>query len=144
MKSSSIANLEQSQPSSLQIRLKRPQSKWSPFDLSGWSLLPPWVRPVPSNDKKLRRPRMLLSRQIVGFILDLLRESGQPNTVTGIGFDIVITGDTCWDIIARHGNTFTMSQLLCWNAEINHSCSNLIPGRRVCVKVEHPDLAQCE
>ncbi|KAJ6104407.1 hypothetical protein N7523_010727 [Penicillium sp. IBT 18751x] len=47
-------------------------------------------------------------------------------------------GDTCWDIISRNGNTFTMKQLLCWNPDINSNCSNLIPGRDLCVGVESP------
>ncbi|KOS47094.1 hypothetical protein ACN38_g1940 [Penicillium nordicum] len=53
-------------------------------------------------------------------------------------FYTVGNGDTCWDIIARNQNKFTMSQLLCWNNDINPWCSNLIPGRQVCVGVEHP------
>ncbi|KAJ5877119.1 hypothetical protein N7455_000584 [Penicillium solitum] len=53
-------------------------------------------------------------------------------------FDTVSNGDTCWDIIARNQNRFTMSQLLCWNNDINPWCSNLIPGRQVCVGVQHP------
>ncbi|KAJ9488104.1 hypothetical protein VN97_g5193 [Penicillium thymicola] len=53
-------------------------------------------------------------------------------------FYTVSNGDTCWDIIARNQNRFTMSQLLCWNNDINPWCSNLIPGRQVCVGVEHP------
>ncbi|CAI7643683.1 unnamed protein product [Penicillium viridicatum] len=53
-------------------------------------------------------------------------------------FYTVSNGDTCWDIIARNQNRFTMSQLLCWNNDINPWCSNLIPGRQVCVGVQHP------
>ncbi|CAI7662572.1 unnamed protein product [Penicillium glandicola] len=53
-------------------------------------------------------------------------------------FYTVITGDTCWDIITRNQNRFTMSQLLCWNTDINPWCSNLIPGRQVCIGVQHP------
>ncbi|KAJ5473382.1 hypothetical protein N7475_002948 [Penicillium sp. IBT 31633x] len=53
-------------------------------------------------------------------------------------FYTVTNGDTCWDIIAHGQNRFTMSQLLCWNTDINPWCSNLIPGRQVCVGVEHP------
>ncbi|OGE48705.1 hypothetical protein PENARI_c026G09283 [Penicillium arizonense] len=47
-------------------------------------------------------------------------------------------GDTCWDIISRNQNKFTMRQLLCWNTDINPWCSNLIPGRQVCVGVDRP------
>ncbi|KAJ5201803.1 uncharacterized protein N7498_006466 [Penicillium cinerascens] len=47
-------------------------------------------------------------------------------------------GDTCWDIISRNENTFTIRQLLCWNPDINPTCSNLIPGRDVCVGVVSP------
>ncbi|CAG8909009.1 unnamed protein product [Penicillium egyptiacum] len=53
-------------------------------------------------------------------------------------FYTVSNGDTCWDIIARCQNKFTMSQLLCWNNDINPWCSNLIPGRQVCIGVETP------
>ncbi|EKV16010.1 Peptidoglycan-binding lysin domain [Penicillium digitatum] len=53
-------------------------------------------------------------------------------------FYTVSNGDTCWDIIARNQNKFTMSQLLCWNDDINPWCSNLIPGRQVCVGVQRP------
>ncbi|KAJ5503256.1 hypothetical protein N7463_006130 [Penicillium fimorum] len=53
-------------------------------------------------------------------------------------FYTVSHGDTCWDIIARNQNRFTMSQLLCWNNDINPWCSNLIPGRQVCVGVQRP------
>ncbi|OQE16657.1 hypothetical protein PENSTE_c023G09283 [Penicillium steckii] len=48
------------------------------------------------------------------------------------------SGDTCWDIIARSENTFTMRQLLCWNPDINPICTNLIPGRDICVGVTFP------
>ncbi|KAJ5708234.1 hypothetical protein N7488_008035 [Penicillium malachiteum] len=44
-------------------------------------------------------------------------------------------GDTCWDIISQHQNTFTIEQLLCWNPDINPWCSNLISGRTYCVGV---------
>ncbi|KAJ5934821.1 hypothetical protein N7466_004368 [Penicillium verhagenii] len=47
-------------------------------------------------------------------------------------------GDTCWDIVSENENTFTMDQLLCWNPDINPWCSNLIPGRNVCVGVTNP------
>ncbi|KAJ5860809.1 uncharacterized protein N7529_008119 [Penicillium soppii] len=50
----------------------------------------------------------------------------------------VSDGDTCWDIISRNQNRFTMSQLMCWNTDINPWCSNLIPGRQVCVGVQRP------
>ncbi|OQE38962.1 hypothetical protein PENCOP_c007G01854 [Penicillium coprophilum] len=53
-------------------------------------------------------------------------------------FYTVSNGDTCWDIIAQNQNRFTMSQLLCWNNDINPWCSNLIPGRQVCVGVQRP------
>ncbi|KAJ5824252.1 hypothetical protein N7447_006592 [Penicillium robsamsonii] len=53
-------------------------------------------------------------------------------------FYTVSNGDTCWDIIVRNQNRFTMSQLLCWNNDINPWCSNLIPGRQVCVGVQRP------
>ncbi|KAJ5804866.1 hypothetical protein N7474_010753 [Penicillium riverlandense] len=47
----------------------------------------------------------------------------------------VQNGDTCWDIISRNENTITMKQLLCWNPDVNPSCSNLIPGRYICIGV---------
>ncbi|KAJ5480849.1 hypothetical protein N7539_006743 [Penicillium diatomitis] len=47
----------------------------------------------------------------------------------------VQAGDTCWDICNNYGYAFTIKQLLCWNPEINTSCTNLIPGRSVCVGV---------
>ncbi|KAJ5128669.1 hypothetical protein N7448_002386 [Penicillium atrosanguineum] len=47
-------------------------------------------------------------------------------------------GDTCWDIITRNENTFTIKQLMCWNPDINPNCSNLIPGRDICVGVINP------
>ncbi|KAJ5090590.1 hypothetical protein N7532_009274 [Penicillium argentinense] len=50
----------------------------------------------------------------------------------------VQTGDTCWDIIVRNENTFTMRELLCWNPDINPVCTNLIPGRDICVGVLYP------
>ncbi|KAJ5096115.1 hypothetical protein NUU61_005471 [Penicillium alfredii] len=50
----------------------------------------------------------------------------------------VQNGDTCWDIISRSENTFTIKQLMCWNPDINPWCSNLIPGRSVCVGVLTP------
>lgn len=54
----------------------------------------------------------------------------------------VQNGDTCWDIVERNENTFTMGQLLCWNPDINPACSNLIPGRDVCVGVVRPVICQ--
>ncbi|OQD73660.1 hypothetical protein PENDEC_c014G00185 [Penicillium decumbens] len=44
-------------------------------------------------------------------------------------------GDTCWDIITHNNNSFGVKQLMCWNPDINDSCSNLIPGHDVCVGV---------
>ncbi|KAJ5659264.1 hypothetical protein N7507_005715 [Penicillium longicatenatum] len=55
-----------------------------------------------------------------------------------IQFYKVQQGDTCWDIISQNQNTFTMGQLLCWNPDINPWCSNLIPGRNVCIGVVNP------
>ncbi|CAI7635971.1 unnamed protein product [Penicillium bialowiezense] len=55
--------------------------------------------------------------------------------IAGIQDYSVQYGDTCWDIIARFNNKFTISELLCWNSEINPTCSNLIPGRTLCVAV---------
>ncbi|KAJ5788368.1 hypothetical protein N7457_003358 [Penicillium paradoxum] len=60
------------------------------------------------------------------------------NTNAGNQFYTVNNGDTCWDIIAHNQNRFTMTQLLCWNTDINPWCSNLIPGRQVCIGVERP------
>lgn len=64
----------------------------------------------------------------------------QTDTEAGTGYYTVTLGETCWDIIARNQNKFTMSQLLCWNTDINPWCSNLIPGRQVCVAVSLPGL----
>ncbi|KAJ5156758.1 hypothetical protein N7492_009561 [Penicillium capsulatum] len=50
-------------------------------------------------------------------------------------FYIIQKGDTCWDIISRNENTITIKQLMCWNPDINPWCSNLIPGRNVCIGV---------
>ncbi|KAJ5747946.1 uncharacterized protein N7511_009642 [Penicillium nucicola] len=55
-----------------------------------------------------------------------------------IDYYTVSSGDTCWDIISRNQNKFTMRQLLCWNTDINPWCSNLIPGRQVCIGVDLP------
>lgn len=55
--------------------------------------------------------------------------------MTGTQNYSISIGDTCWDIIARFNNQFTIAELLCWNSEINPSCSNLIPGRKLCVAV---------
>ncbi|KAJ5890851.1 uncharacterized protein N7473_007079 [Penicillium subrubescens] len=49
----------------------------------------------------------------------------------------VQSGDTCWDVILQYGS-FTINQFLCWNPDINASCTNLIPGRPVCVGVRWP------
>jgi len=58
----------------------------------------------------------------------------------GNQFYMVQHGDTCWDIVSQSQNTFTMNQLLCWNPDINPWCSNLIPGRNVCIGVVNPGL----
>ncbi|KAJ5579972.1 uncharacterized protein N7459_005957 [Penicillium hispanicum] len=47
-------------------------------------------------------------------------------------------GDTCFDIIDRTDDTITLTQFLCWNPDVNPSCTNLIPGRDVCVGVVYP------
>ncbi|KAJ5973359.1 hypothetical protein N7481_010569 [Penicillium waksmanii] len=52
----------------------------------------------------------------------------------------VQSGDTCWDIINRNENNFTIKQLLCWNPDINSRCTNLIPGRDICVGVAYPTV----
>ncbi|KAJ5465176.1 uncharacterized protein N7458_000862 [Penicillium daleae] len=64
---------------------------------------------------------------------DVLQETPYCNSHYMVQF-----GDTCWDIIARYGSNFTINQFLCWNPDINTSCSNLIPERPVCVGVRWP------
>ncbi|CAI7578689.1 hypothetical protein N7533_003169 [Penicillium manginii] len=61
----------------------------------------------------------------------------QMNPACDLFYEVQI-GDTCWDIITQSKNTFTINQLLCWNPNINQHCTNLIPGRNICVGVAYP------
>lgn len=43
--------------------------------------------------------------------------------------------DTCYGITDSYNNTFTMSQLISWNVDINRGCDNLemLVGNQICV-----------
>lgn len=43
--------------------------------------------------------------------------------------------DTCYGITSSYNNTFTMSQLVSWNVDINRGCDNLemLVGNQICV-----------
>ncbi|KAJ5329189.1 hypothetical protein N7452_009579 [Penicillium brevicompactum] len=81
-----------------------------------------------------------IARDVIRENIDILARQTQESTPPAKeayclqNYSISI-GDTCWDIIARFNNQFTIAELLCWNSEINPSCSNLIPGRNLCVAV---------
>ncbi|EPS30705.1 hypothetical protein POX_b02291 [Penicillium oxalicum] len=66
---------------------------------------------------------------------DLSQRDVQETTDCNMHYTVQ-QGDTCWDICNNYGYSFTINQLLCWNPEINTSCTNLIAGRSICVGVK--------
>lgn len=60
------------------------------------------------------------------------------------GCDIytVVTDDTCYGIVQAYNGTFSMTQLISWNPNINRDCSNLnqIEGYQICVRQVANDL----
>lgn len=43
--------------------------------------------------------------------------------------------DTCWGITQAYNNTFSISQLVSWNANLNRACSNVdqLVGMQICI-----------
>lgn len=53
--------------------------------------------------------------------------------------------ETCYNISQAHNASFTVTQLISWNPDINRDCSNLeaIVGTHLCVRYAQPYITMC-